>query len=256
MNKRHFFQLLALKVRLSLRSEASRNQLNYAWWILEPALFVAVFYVVFGIFMQRGGAEFAAFLVCGKVPFLWYSRSVSNASQSILAGRGLISQVAIPKVFFPLCVLLQDAVKQSFVWLLVLVFLLFSGYEANWNWLYLPLVVACQFTLVAASALLAATVVPIVPDFRFVISTGLMLLMFGSGIFYDYREFIDPVHQRIFLLNPLAALIDDYRLILLHNLPPALDRLTVIALLSLAASAAVAGLLARHDRLYSRLVMR
>lgn len=256
MNLTHFCQLVLVKVRLNLVSEASRSYLNYAWWILEPALFVAVFYVVFGMLLERGGPGFVTFLLCGKIPFLWYSRTISNSSGSILAGKGLINQVYIPKVFFPLVVIFQDFVKQFFVFCLLLVFLLLYGVEASPSWMYLPVVVLVQGLFIAASGFVAAAIVPVIPDFRYIIATGLMLLMFGSGIFYSYADVVQPQYQEVFLSNPLAALIKSYRQVLLDGLPPDFDRLAVIAVVSFCVIVVVSGVFARWNGAYSRLVVQ
>lgn len=251
-----FWQLVLIKVRLNLRSEASKSYLNYLWWVLEPALFVAVFYLVFGVLLERGGPNFVAFLVCGKIPFLWYSRTVSNSSGSILAGRGLISQVYIPKVFFPIVVMLQDAVKQAFVFSLLLVFLILYGTDVGWTWLLLPLVVLTQALFILASGLAAAAIVPLVPDFRYIINTGLMLLMFGSGIFYSYKEVVQPEYQELFLMNPMAALIKNYRQILMENAAPDFDRLLVISIVCVAIALVLTFVLDRYHGEYSRLALQ
>jgi len=256
MTLSHFFQLVLVKVGLNLRSEASKSYLNYLWWILEPALFVAVFYVVFGVLLERGGPGFVAFLVCGKIPYLWYSRSVMNSSGSIIAGRRLIGQVYIPKLFFPLVVILQDFVKQLFVFGLLLVFLVLYGTEISAAWLYLPLVVMTQILFILASGLLAASIVPIIPDFRYIISTGLMLLMFGSGIFYSYKEFVDPSYQSIFLSNPMAALLKNYRQVLLDGLAPDFDRLALIAFSCICVTVIMSYVLRKYSGEYSRLAIQ
>ena len=77
-----------------------------------------------------------------------------------------------------------------------------------------------------------AAVVPFLPDLRFVVKTGLMLMMFGSGIFYHY-ELILPEHRGFFFLNPMANLIRNYREVLLHQNWPDWQALGVIALLSI-----------------------
>ena len=38
--------------RLHLKGEASRYLLGYLWWLLEPMLYVAVFYIVFEKLLQ------------------------------------------------------------------------------------------------------------------------------------------------------------------------------------------------------------
>ena len=54
-----FLALLGVKIRLNLRAEAGKNQLSYAWWLLEPLLEASVFFVVFGIFLASGTENFA-----------------------------------------------------------------------------------------------------------------------------------------------------------------------------------------------------
>jgi lipopolysaccharide transport system permease protein len=39
---------------MALRADASRYFLGYIWWILEPLLFVGVFYVVFNVILESG----------------------------------------------------------------------------------------------------------------------------------------------------------------------------------------------------------
>lgn len=256
MNPRRFFELVLVKVRMNLRSEVSSHQLNYLWWLLEPALFVAAFYLVFEVLLAQGGNDFVAFLVCGNAAFLWFSKSVNNASGSIVAGRGIIAHVNLPKIFFPLVVVLQDAAKQGFVLALVLVFLLLLGYPPTAAWLALPLVVLVQFVFVLASGLAVACIVPALPDFRFIIATGMMLLMFASGIFYRYQDIVRADLVDWFLLNPMAVLINSYREVLMYAAQPDWMRLGWIFFFSCLVIVACSTLLHRQHGRYSRLVMQ
>ena len=89
MKLSNLYEAFRLKLQFNLKAEASQNYLNYVWWLLEPALHVTVFYFIFDVLLRRGGEGFVVFLLCGQIPFLWFSRSVSNASNSIMNGRGL-----------------------------------------------------------------------------------------------------------------------------------------------------------------------
>lgn len=245
-----------LKLRFNLKAEAARNYLNYAWWLLEPALHVAVFYLVFGVMLNRGGPDFVVFLLCGQIPFLWFSRSVSNASNSILGGRGLILQMAIPKPFFPLLVVAQDTVKQGVVFVCLLLFLAATGLLPSITWYALPLLIFVQVLLIAACALVAAAITPFVPDFRFLVGTGMMMLMFASGIFYDYNTILLEEHRQFFLLNPMASLIEAYRDALMRDTWPDRSSLAWIALGSLAVIMLMLRFYRRNDAAYARLVVQ
>ena len=132
-----FWQLVFIKIRFNLRSEAAQSYLSYAWWVLEPLLMVAVFYIVFKILLHRGTDDFVNFLLCGMIPWLWFQKCVSQSGMSITQGRGLISQVYLPKTFFPLVLIGQNSVKQLFVFLLLFAYLSYGAHLPGIKWLWL-----------------------------------------------------------------------------------------------------------------------
>ena len=243
---RQLVRVFLTKLKFNLRSEASKTYLGYIWWILEPALFVAVLYLIFGTFRARGNPEFVFFLVCGMLPFLWFSKSVTNSSRSILTGKGLINQVSIHKAFFPLLSISENLVKQVFVFILMLVLLLSYGLEPDLSWLYLFILIIVQLLVIVACALIVAAIIPFVPDFHYIIATGMTLLLLVSGLFFDYRTLVLPEHQELFLLNPMARLIKNYRQVLMDNLQP--DWLA-LGILAAGCAVVIFGMLALYRRL-------
>ena len=57
---------------LSLKADAQRYFFGYLWWILEPLLWVGVFYLVFEVLLGTGRADFLVFLAVGKLTFIWF----------------------------------------------------------------------------------------------------------------------------------------------------------------------------------------
>ena len=206
ISKAHLVEVFFTKLAFNLKSEAAKTYLSYAWWLFEPVLTVAIYYVVFAVFLSTRTPDFVIFLVCGQIPFLWFSKSVTNSSGSIVAGRGLINQVSIPKPFFPMLVVFQDAFKQIIVFAAMFSFFVIYGMEVSWAWLSVVFVILSQLLFIVAITLLVAAITPFLPDFKFLINTGMMGLMFGSGIFYDYKTTLLPEHQQLFLINPVANL--------------------------------------------------
>lgn len=246
----NLIELLCFKTGANLRAEISSYHLNYLWWGLEPVLTMGVFYVVFEIMLNRGTEHFVGFLLTGLVWWNWFARSVQNGSGAILNGRGLMLQVDIPKVFFPLEVCFQDSFKQLFVTGLLLVFLFFYPTPVTVTWLALPLLMAIQFMLIMGVVTLCAAVVPFLPDLKFVIATGVHLMFFGSGIFFRIEDVVLPEHQFIMYLNPVAGLVKNYREILIYGVWPDWMYLAKVALFSLALCMFALWLVRRLDRTY------
>lgn len=215
-----FLGLVFFKVRANLQVEVSRYYLNYLWWVLEPILTMGIFYVVFGVMMNRGTANFGVFMLVGLASWNWFQRSVSNCSRSIYNARTLLNQLRVPKVFFPLVVVFQDCVKQFFVMTLLVIFLVCYGIPIAASWISLGPLLVTQFTLLLGVGLLCAAVVPFFPDFTFLINTGLQLMFFATGIFYNIDELVLPQHRVYAYLNPMAGLLKNYREVLMNGVWP------------------------------------
>lgn len=246
MNIRRFWRLTDEMARMALKADASRFYLSYLWWILEPLLYVAVFYVVFEVVLQNRHADFLVFLMCGKLAFVWFSKSVVHASRSIVASKGLIGQLDLPKTLFPMAVVQEGLYRQAAVFLLLFVFLFIRGYPPTGDWLWLLPVLFVNYLMIVAVSLLGALLVCLVFDFMMLISLGMIFLLFTSGIFWDVRDLPDPyMTQLVLTVNPVAFIVDAYRQILIEAAAP-----NALHLVSLGAM--WAGVIAILAKLYRR----
>ncbi len=249
---RHTLELILFKAFAELRAESSRTYAGYLWWVLEPLFTLAVYALVFGAFLQRGGPDYVPFLAVGIVVFRWFSVSVGRAADSIWQHRGLIERVHVPKLVFPSAAVLADAAKVAFLFAVLAVFLAAWGHAPNAAWLALPGLFAAMFLFVLGLAFVFAALVPFVPDLQLLLANAFRLLAFASGIFFSISE-VPPEYRFLVAWNPLAVLIDAFRAVLLHAEPPAPQPLLWIAALSLACLLAGAALMRRFDRVYPKL---
>jgi len=250
----HYRRFVFVKVAANLRSEAVRNYLSYIWWFLEPLLHMVTYYLVFGLLLRRGTDDFVVFLLAGLIPYLWFSRTISHGMLSIVHGRGLMMQVHLPKIIFPTIVILHDAVKQSVIFTILLAFIVVYGINASPSWLAFPLIVLAEFLFITACCYLVAAIIPFLPDFNFLVTAGLQLLLFCSGVFYDI-EMIAPDHRRIFYMNPMANLLQNYREILMYHNWPDWYSMAVISGCSILVICCMWIIIRRLDHIYPRVVL-
>lgn len=223
--------LIDTMARFALMADARRYFLGYLWWILEPLLYVAVFYFVFGQLLGTREPDYLTFLVVGKLAFIWFSKSLNQASNSILLNRGLIAQRNLPKALFPLAVVQEGLYKQAAVFVLMLCLVLLDDYGIKPSWLWLLPVILAQYLLITACALAAALIVCLQRDFVMVINLGVVFLLFVSGVFWDVNSISDPwLAELLLTVNPMAFLLDAYRQILMEGAtPPVAHLFAVIA---------------------------
>lgn len=243
-----FFQLCFFKVRVDLTAESKRTYIGMLWWILDPLIWMLVFYVVFALLLERRTEDFTDFLLCGLVFWRWFAQSVANGQMAIVQGRGLMQQIYIPKEFFVLVNVLSDLFKLLVVVLTFLAYLYFRGYSLSGNLVYLPALIAIELLFVIGASFILAAIIPMIPDVKYLVDNFMIVGMFLSGIFYDGRE-LPPEKQELFYLNPMAKLVESYRIVLLEDGAPELSGLAypvLIAFLVLLTGILIIRVLDRH----------
>ena len=226
-----YLRLIDVMAHMALRADATRFFLGYIWWVLEPLLWVGVFYVVFVIILGSREADFLTFLMTGKLAFVWFSKTVTQASNSIIAGRGLVGNIRVPMTLFPMAVIQEGLYRQVAVFMVMFIYLLVGGFEFTSTWVYLVTLLIVNYIMIVACALAGASLVCVARDFAPLIGLFMMFLMFTSGIFWDVRDISDPDKMEMILtLNPLAFILDAYRQILMYATPPDMMHLLSIGL--------------------------
>ena len=254
MARPRYLELIVYKTYADLTVESERTFIGFLWWVIDPIVTMLIFYVVFGMILQRGGPDYVPFLFTGLIPWRWFTSSLPHAGNSLIQGRGLMQQVYLPKVVLPAVTILTDTVKFAFVFAVLLIFLRVYGCPLELPYLALPVVILVQMLLVTAGSYIVAGLVPFVRDLPFLVDYALRLLFFVSGIFWSIDTVENEQYQYYLRLNPVAALLDAYRKILLDGEWPPVAPLVWIAVFSLGGIYASVKFMAHNDRNYPKVV--
>lgn len=251
MTLAQYFRLIDIQARMLLKADASKFVLGYLWWFLEPLLWVGVFFVVFNLILdsKRGGVDFIVFLGCGKFAFIWFSKTVNQASNSIVGNQSLVSKINIPKSIFPMSAVQESLYRQAAVYTLLLVLLMLLGYSATLTWLWLIPLWLVYYLLIVACSFMGAFLVCMVRDFSKFIPLAMTFLLFTSGIFWDVREIGNPEKIELMLaINPLCFILDAHRQILLQNTPPDGSHLLILGAVAGALALGMIGLMRKYSQ--------
>lgn len=212
-----YVQFIWYRSIAEIRADISRSFLGLAWWVFEPLLYMSSFYLVFGYIFHQRGEGYIPFLLCGLVTWKWFASSVQNTSTSITRSMGLIYQVYLPKVVFPVIAIIGSTLRFIFVFIILLSFLLLSGLPVTSAWFIdLPILLLVQSCLILGVGMTLAAIVPFVPDLKFIIDNGLLLLFFMSGIFFRFDTIPESLLPYL-MINPMMVIIHNYREILING---------------------------------------
>jgi lipopolysaccharide transport system permease protein len=253
MNSR-YIELLFYRAHAELTRDLKRAYLGILWWFIEPVLYMAVFYLVFGMGLRKGGQDFVVYLLTGLIVWKWLDGTVRSSSGVISSSVGLMNHVYLPKILLPGMVVIVNTYKLLTVLIIFLVFLvLMWNIPVTRQWQLLPLLLLLQLVLICGMAGVAAAIVPIVPDLKYVIEYGLTLAFFMSGIFFDVHD-LTPQIQHWLMLNPMVVLIESYRDILLYSRWPDWYALLIVGVEAVTTFGLMLVLLVKLDRYYPRVI--
>jgi lipopolysaccharide transport system permease protein len=250
-------ELIKYKVYSDLRVEAERTYLGVVWWVIEPLIFMGLYYLVFGVLLQRGGEDFVMHLIIGVVCYQWFASTVNGGQRAILSNKQLLRQAPLNKVIFPYIYILTSLFKFMVGLVLLFGFLAFYRFTPQVTWLLFPVLLAIEFLLISGVTLILAAIVPLFPDLANLTSHATRLLMYLSGIFYYASDIISPEHLNLFYMNPMALLISSNRAVLMAGEWPEYPfRLAATAVVSIVMCVFGIWLTARWDGIYAKRIYK
>jgi lipopolysaccharide transport system permease protein len=219
-NFRHLLRYRALIQSLVARELTARYRgsvLGFFWSFVNPLLLLLIYTFVFTRVMPIARPaidHFAVFMFCGILPWTWFSSSLLESSSVLISGGNLIRKVMFPAEVLPLVTVCAGLVH----FCLGLVILAgFIGYYrvgvTATDLLWLPVIVAVQWTLTAGLALMLSALTVHFRDVRDLLANLLTLWFFATPIIYplanapaDFRRFLE--------LNPFTHLAVAYQEVL------------------------------------------
>lgn len=246
---RYIYYLTAIRIQ----NEIKNYSLGFVWWFLDPVINTAILYVLTTVIMHVRNEDMALFILIGMLVFRFLQSAIAGGASALRPAFRLSERVYLPKYVF----VASDVVAQFFkfaVGTVVIIALLWFLGRGNVSLpqLMIVSVVAFLFGLGCASIVSVAT--SLVSDLQMVIQYVFRLLFFVSGTFFTL-DHIPEQWRTLYLLNPFALLIQEFRTALM--LPEALhyDLLALLTVLSLVLLAIGQWILVRFDRVLPKYVI-
>jgi ABC-type polysaccharide/polyol phosphate export permease len=211
--------LIQTLVTRELKARYRGSALGLFWTLLNPLFHMAIYALVFSVYLKVGTERYVPFLLSGMLPWIWLSSSLLMGATSIMEGGSLLK-----KVFFPPQVLPMVSVTANFVNFLASLPLLFTmlllfGVKPGWALLAIPLIMAAQFALTLGLSLIVAGVSVRYRDIPQILGHFLTFWFFLSPILYPTTQVPEGYHF-LLALNPLTPFVVAYQDVFLYNKLP------------------------------------
>ncbi len=212
-------RLLRALVRRDLIGRYRGSALGTIWALVEPLALLGIYLLVFGVLMGLGGKEgmagYALEVFCGILVWIPFSETLNRATTILWENTTLVKKVIFPQEVLPLHIVFSSLLNQAPGWAILLAAAAARG-ALHPSWLLFPLLLLPPALLTAGLAFFVSGTSPLIRDIKQFTSLATLCWMFLTPIFYPESLFRGRTALWI-TVNPLAAIIHNFRLVLLRG---------------------------------------
>jgi len=225
--------LLTIAAR-EIKVRYKQSILGIFWSILQPLSMMIIFTIVFSRFIKvpSDGIPYPLFFYTALLPWTFFATALSFAIPSLVSNSNLLSKIYFPREVFPIASILAATVDFCIAALIFLAILAFYKVVPNMNALYIIPILSIQVLLTLAVSLFASAVNVYYRDVKYALPFFIQLWMYLSPVIYPVSAVPDEF-KSIYMLNPMAPIINGYRQTLLIGTAPDFYHLAIAAFVTL-----------------------
>lgn len=202
-------------VTAQLSSSYRTKSLGFLWALLDPLLFMGVYYVVFGYLLAHRPPEFMLHIFIGVIAFRFLSSAAAQSSAILRSSAGLVREIQFPKSALPIAVVISRLFDFTAGWIVAIPIAVLFGCPPSIYWLAIPFVMVIQVVFVAGFSLLTAYIGVFFADIQNILDVLLRLLFYLSPVLYplslvQQKTAGRPALYTLYMSNPMTALIQSY----------------------------------------------
>jgi lipopolysaccharide transport system permease protein len=184
-----------------------------AWSVIRPLLTMIVFTIVFGRIAglpSEGAAPYAIMVFAAMLPWQFFSNSLSESSNSLIANSSMVSKIYFPRMVIPTSTVIVNLV--DFLISFILLLMLMVGYQfmPSGRMLLLPLFLVLAFITAMGAGLWLAALNVTYRDFRYIVPFIVQFGLFISPVGFS-SDVVPEQWRLLYSLNPMVGVIDGFR---------------------------------------------
>ncbi len=225
-------ELLRQLVARDLKVRYQNSAIGFLWSIVPPLLQVLVYSFLFKGVLNLKAENYGAYVLCGLIPWTFFSISILDAAHSLVHNEAIVKKVYMPREVVPVSSVAGNFVHFLLGWTVYfsVYFVVFrlighGGIPFLLSALWFPFITLMLLLLTTGISLWISILGLFYKDTKFIVQTVFGLVFFLIPVLYPIDLiYYQPVMQahpwlfKLYLLNPVTALINAYRKTLLEEI--------------------------------------
>lgn len=210
-------ELLVAMVRKELKVKYKDSALGFVWSMLNPVMYLVIFYLVFSIFLKNGIPLFPIWLLSGLLVWNLFSSVLPSGTGSVVGNSSLVKKVSFPREVLPLSCVGAGLVHFCLQGSVLLAGLVVFRHGVNPSFLAIvPYALLVLVVLTAGLAIFLSAVNVYVRDSQHLLELTLLAWFWMTPIIYPFRQVSDrlvgnDLPQWLFMINPLTPIVTTFQ---------------------------------------------
>lgn len=212
--------LYFLTVR-GIKARYAQSILGIGWAIIQPLFTTLVFTIVFGGLakVDSDGMPYILFSYLALWPWNYFSGTLNESANSLIANAGMITKVYFPRLILPLAAIFSKLLDFIISFVVLLVLLIYFKVMPGIGIIWLPiLMIQLLMTSLGIGMILSAMAVQY-RDVKYALGFIVQLLLYGAPVVYSTTAVPDQ-YQFLYSLNPMVGVIEGIRAMFLSRPMP------------------------------------
>jgi lipopolysaccharide transport system permease protein len=228
-----------------LKIRYKNSALGILWSLLQPLLTFVVLLIVFtGLMINRSIENYPLFLLLGIIGWGFFDKATGFSIGSIVGKPQLVKKIYFPREVLVISACLTALMMSLIEFLVFAIFMIIFNVAhiysvlPTWMVILLPIILLVEFALALGVSLAISSLNVIWRDIQWIWPVIMQAGFFLTPVMYSMDIFKGFSYSWILQFNPMAAILDSLRYVLIDRPVPILNEMayaTIIALIAIVA---------------------
>jgi lipopolysaccharide transport system permease protein len=204
-----------------IKAKYAQSVLGIGWAIIQPVVTLIVFTIIFGRVakVSSDGIPYALFAFLGLWPWNYFSGTLTESANSLIANAGMITKVYFPRLVLPLASVLSRFLDFIIAFAIMIGLLIFYKVTPGISLIWFPLLlIQLLLTSLGLGMILSAMSIQY-RDIKHALTFLVQILMYAAPVVYSTSAVSDEF-QFLYSLNPMVGVIEGTRSAFLNKSLP------------------------------------
>lgn len=212
--------LCSLFVKRNITTQFKQTILGPLWYIIQPAMTVIMYMVVFGGIanISTDGLPQPLFYLSGICLWQYFNDCLSKTSSTFTANAGIFGKVYFPRLIVPISTVISNLLRFSIqfglflaVYAIYQIWIIPGQIHTNWYALLLPLLIVMLAGLALGFGILFSSMTTKYRDMTLLLDYFVRLWMYATPVIYPLSTITNEKLRFVMSLNPLTGIVEAFK---------------------------------------------